>query len=82
VWAGWLAEGWSVAECSSNNRRVQLLGASALSVHDVRTTTVTDGVAPTTHERETIVFQRIGNGVEAVHEHLSPIPTSPEANVP
>ena len=52
----------------------------AAFVHDVRTTTETGGVAETTAERETIVFHRTADGsVSAVHEHLSPVPPTPEA---
>ncbi|MHA7208458.1 nuclear transport factor 2 family protein [Arthrobacter sp. MDT1-65] len=79
LWAGWLADGWRVTGCISSNPRVQLLGDTAVFTHDVRTTTSVDGVSDTTRERETIVFRRSGTAVEAVHEHLSPIPAdSPE----
>lgn len=74
LWAGWLADGWRVTECLSSNPRVQILGEAAIFTHDVRTTTTTGGVSDTSHERETIVFHRVGDAVKAVHEHLSPAP--------
>jgi ketosteroid isomerase-like protein len=82
VWAQWLAEGWSVAGCSSTNHLVQLLGSTAVFTHDVVTTTSTGGAPETTRERETIVFRRTDRGVQAVHEHLSPLVPSPEASTP
>jgi ketosteroid isomerase-like protein len=54
--------------------------AAALVAAFVRTTTETGGVAETTAERETIVFHRTADGsVSALHEHLSPVPPTPEA---
>lgn len=74
LWATWLADGWRVTECISGNPRIQLLGATAVFTHDVRTTTSIGGTTETTRERETIVFHRSNGSVEAVHEHLSPTP--------
>jgi ketosteroid isomerase-like protein len=82
AWAQWLADGWSVIECSSSNQLVQLLGATAVFTHDVVTTTSAGEGPETTRERETIVFQRIGGSVRAVHEHLSPMSTPSEAGTP
>ncbi|MFF0990409.1 YybH family protein [Kocuria nitroreducens] len=80
LWAGWLAAGWRVLSCESSGGVVRLCGEAAVFVHDVRTTTETDGVAETTAERETIVFHRTADGsVTAVHEHLSPVPPTAEA---
>jgi ketosteroid isomerase-like protein len=81
-WAGWLESGWSVAAVESTERRVDLFGSVAVFTHRVSTTTVTQPagqVASTTtvEERETIVFAADANGVLlAVHEHLSPAPSS------
>lgn len=83
LWASWLDDGWRVTECLSAHPRVQVLGSVAVFTHDVRTTTSTAGVAQTTRERETIVFRRTEHGVQAVHEHLSPVPDdSPEESTP
>ena len=79
LWRGWLAGGWQVTECVSTNAMVQLLGGTAVFTHDVRTTTSTGGTQETTQERETIVFQQTGDGgIMAVHEHLGPVPMSPD----
>lgn len=79
LWADWLDDGWRVTECLSTDPRLQLMGSVAVFTHEVRTTTSTAGVTDTTRERETIVFRRTERGVQAVHEHLSPIPDdSPE----
>ncbi|MFI7584960.1 YybH family protein [Kocuria sp. M1N1S27] len=81
LWRGWLADGWRVLSCESSGAVVHLCGEAAVFVHDVRTTTETDGVTGTTAERETIVFHRTADGsVTAVHEHLSPVPTNAEAS--
>lgn len=77
LWQSWLAEGWQVTECVSSNPLIQLLGDTAVFCHDV-TTTINTG--ETTLERETIIFHRSDDGsILAVHEHLSPLPPSPEA---
>lgn len=81
LWRGWLSEGWRVLSCESTDTVVHLCGEAAVFVHDVRTTTETDGVVETTAERETIVFHRTADGsVTAVHEHLSPVPPTTEAS--
>ncbi|MHA7153975.1 YybH family protein [Arthrobacter sp. TMN-50] len=77
LWQSWLAGGWRVTECLSSNQTIQLLGDAAVFCHDVRTTINT---GETTLERETIVFHRDDAGsLRAVHEHLSPLPDSPES---
>ncbi|MBG6225505.1 ketosteroid isomerase-like protein [Arthrobacter sp. CAN_A2] len=74
LWAGWIADGWRVTDCTSSGPRVQVFGATAVFTHHVRTTTSVGGASETTSERETIVFRRAGSSIEAVHEHLSPAP--------
>lgn len=81
-WNAWLAEGWRVTECLSSNPLVQLLGATAVFTHDVRTTTTVGGTSETTHERETIVFHRRNSAIHAVHEHLSPTSDANETSAP
>ncbi|MBG6181655.1 YybH family protein [Arthrobacter sp. CAN_A1] len=77
LWQSWLVEGWRVTECLSSNQSIQLLGDTAVFCHDVLTTINT---GETTLERETIVFHRDDAGsLLAVHEHLSPLPDSPES---
>ncbi|GAA3674591.1 nuclear transport factor 2 family protein [Nocardioides ginsengisoli] len=77
LWKSWLADGWRVVACASTDRKVQLLGDTAIFTHTVRTTVrpETDAPEETYSERETIVFAAAGaDGLRAVHEHLSPIP--------
>ena len=76
LWARWEAEdGFRVRACASTSPRVQLLGAAAVFVHDVRTEVSAGGQDAVLHERETIVFARgEDGGWRAVHEHLSAAP--------
>ncbi|WP_197410651.1 cyclase family protein [Arthrobacter sp. EPSL27] len=77
LWDGWLASGWKVLACSSQDQRIQLLGPAAVFSHRVVTTVQTDaaGGRHTSDERETIVFRRAADGsVRCVHEHLSLFP--------
>ena len=74
LWAEWLADGWRVESCESSDRRVQVLGDTAVLTHAVRTTVAVSGGTTTTQERESIVFVLEGDSVVAVHEHLSPVP--------
>ncbi len=84
LWAGWVAGGWSVLDCTSTDRRVQLLGDAAVFTHRVRTVVATGegSGSEVLDERETIVLARDAHGtLLAVHEHLSPAPaeTAPAA---
>ncbi|MBM7519499.1 YybH family protein [Nocardioides nitrophenolicus] len=76
LWASWLADGWRVLDCASSERRVQLLGESAIFTHTVRTTLrpATGVPEESSTERETIVFVAGPDGLLAVHEHLSTVP--------
>lgn len=75
LWATWSRSGWRVESCESTDRRVQIVGETAIFSHSVRTLTSTDGVTTETSERETIVFVREASGtLLAVHEHLSARP--------
>jgi ketosteroid isomerase-like protein len=74
VWAGWLADGWSVVSCASTDRLVQVYGDTAVMGHTVRTVTAVGGEQDETLERETIVFARVDGELLAVHEHLSTVP--------
>ncbi len=81
LWAGWVAGGWSVLECTSTDRRVQLLGGTAVFTHRVRTAVATGegSGSEVLDERETIVIARqAGGALLAVHEHLSAMPAEPE----
>ena len=75
LWEGWVREdGFRVETCLSTDRRVQLLGDTAVFTHHVETGIATDAGRETLRERETIVFNRAGGDGRwlAVHEHLSP----------
>lgn len=77
LWRSWELEGFRVLGCASSNGSVQMLCDDvAVFTHSVRTATALDIDATQVKERETIVFQRIGNVWLGVHEHLSldPIP--------
>lgn len=71
LWSSWVADGWHVVDCRSSERTVTSVGDTAVFAHVVTTTTETGGVCTTTVERESIVFTRTGDGLIAVHEHLS-----------
>jgi ketosteroid isomerase-like protein len=75
AWAGWVADGWSVIECASLDRSVQVFEDTAVFCHTVHTVVSVSGNAVRSIERETIVFVRgIDGRLTAVHEHLSPVP--------
>jgi ketosteroid isomerase-like protein len=74
TWASWLDDGWRVVSCISSDRKVQLLGDTAVLTHTTDTVTSVDGRASSLRERESIVFVLDGDRVVAVHEHLSPMP--------
>jgi ketosteroid isomerase-like protein len=75
LWRTWTEEdGFRVLACASEDRRVQLVGDTAVFTHAVTTRVATHAGEETVRERETIVFHRGGDagGWRAVHEHLSP----------
>lgn len=73
LWAQWEREdGFRVHGCRSSDRRVQLLGDTAIFTHSVDSRIELGGSVDDVTERETIVFARHGDGWVAVHEHLSP----------
>lgn len=75
VWAGWLADGFEVVECTSSKQSVSLQGDVAIFIHDVRTQLRVQGEEITSYERETIVFRQVEAGRWlACHEHLSAVP--------
>ena len=73
-WARWVADdGFRVVDCSSTDALIQLIGATAVFTHHVRTTVETTDGQDVLRERETIVFARQDDGRWlGVHEHLSP----------
>jgi ketosteroid isomerase-like protein len=77
-WDEWVASGWRVEGCRSTERRVQLVGGTALVTHRVLTTTTAPpeaGGRTETDERETVVLAPGDDGrLLVVHEHLSPTP--------
>jgi ketosteroid isomerase-like protein len=79
LWRRWEREdGFRVHGCESRDAVVQMLGDTAVFVHDVTTDLELGGTRSTVRERETIVFSRRGSGWLAVHEHLSGRPDQEE----
>ncbi|WP_317451175.1 nuclear transport factor 2 family protein [Microcella alkalica] len=73
LWAQWEREdGFRVHACRSSDRRVQLLGDTAIFTHAVDSRIELGGQVDDVTERETIVFARRDGRWVAVHEHLSP----------
>lgn len=72
-WALWEErDGFKVLSCHSSDRHLQMFGNVAVFTHGVETQAEFGGEAVTSHERETIVFERQQDGRWlAVHEHLS-----------
>jgi ketosteroid isomerase-like protein len=65
-------DGFKVLSCRSSDRNLQVLGTVAIFSHAVETQAEFNGQAVTSQERETIVFEKQGDGAWlAVHEHLS-----------
>lgn len=77
-WAQWEAEGFQVLECTSAERRVDVVGQHvAIFTHRVSTRVRMGHAESRLAERETIVFRRDEEGTWlGVHEHLSPDPES------
>ena len=72
LWSTWESEGFHVLECVSTNAEVRMLGEDVgVFFHDVATSVDTAGERLESRERETIIFQRVGDAWLAVHEHLS-----------
>ena len=66
-----------VLSSASHDPDVRVFGDTAILTHRVTTTQMWDGDESTLHERESIVFQRQGDGRWlAIHEHLSADETS------
>lgn len=84
LWATWVESGWHVLSCESTNRLVQTFPGGAVFTHDVATAVDTGDGEDAYRERETIVFRTEGDGLVAIHEHLSPAPAeaSAEASAP
>lgn len=74
LWALWeLEDGFRVHGCTSSDRRVQLLGDTAVFTHSVHSAVELGGETTEVDERETIVFARRDGRWVAVHEHLSAV---------
>lgn len=71
LWQSWVSDGWKVVSCKSSERLVQAFAGGAVFSHTVDTTTETNGEQESYTERETIVFRLDGDGLIAIHEHLS-----------
>ncbi len=73
LWAQWESEdGFRVHACRSSDRRVQVLGDTAIFTHSVDSRIELGGSIDDVTERETIVFALRDGRWVAVHEHLSP----------
>lgn len=73
LWKSWESEiDFKVLSCLSTNQSVRLIGEGmAIFTHNVSTNLSTRDGEETVSERETIVFQLIGDRWMAIHEHLS-----------
>lgn len=78
-WASWLADGWSVAACTSSDRLVQTFPGGAVFSHTVDTTVNTGSGQESYRERESIIFRHLRGELVAIHEHLSTVPDPEEA---
>jgi uncharacterized protein (TIGR02246 family) len=64
--------GFRVLSATSHDPDVRVFDDTAILIHGVTTVQMWDGEESTLHERESIVFQRQGEGRWlAIHEHLS-----------
>ena len=64
--------GFRVQSSASHDPDIRMFGDTAILTHRVTTIQMWDGDESTLHERESIVFQRQGDGRWlAIHEHLS-----------
>lgn len=70
-WARWIEDGWRVVSCESSEPLVQTFPGGAVFSHTVNTTVDTAGKQESYTERESIVFRVAGDGLAAIHEHLS-----------
>jgi ketosteroid isomerase-like protein len=74
-WDSWVRNlEFRVIDCVSTQQSVQLYGNFAIFVHETTTRIATKDGEQTARERETIIFQKIGNEWLGVHEHLSLLP--------
>ncbi|WP_217136279.1 YybH family protein [Leucobacter chinensis] len=71
LWASWIEGGWRVVSCASSKPLVTTYPGGAVFSHVVDTTVFADGAEESYTEQETIVFRVEGDGLIAVHEHLS-----------
>ncbi|RKW70509.1 nuclear transport factor 2 family protein [Galactobacter caseinivorans] len=72
LWQGWIAEGWRVLKCVSTEQLAQAYPGGGIFSHTVATTVdLGNGTQDSYRERESIVFRTDGDGLLAVHEHLS-----------
>lgn len=70
-WAGWLADDWKVVSCTSSDQLAQVFPGGAVFSHTVNTTVSVAGAEESYEERESIIFRTEGDGLIAIHEHLS-----------
>jgi ketosteroid isomerase-like protein len=73
LWQSWLTSGWRVLSCRSEDRLVQAFPGGAVFSHTVATSVDTGSATESYSERESIIFRLDGDGLVAIHEHLSPL---------
>lgn len=80
LWASWLASGWRVTACESTDRLVQTFPGGGVFSHTVATS-IDSADGPDSYvERESIIFRTEGDGLIAIHEHLSTVPDAASAD--
>ena len=73
-WQRWVeADDFKVTECLSFDRKIQVYGDLAIFTHRIITRSTGHSGERTLHERETIIFKRVGGVWMAAHEHVSPL---------
>jgi ketosteroid isomerase-like protein len=74
-WDAWIKNfEFHVINCVSAQHSVQVYGNFAIFTHETTTHVSTKNGEQITHERETIIFQKIFDKWLGVHEHLSLLP--------
>ena len=73
-WQRWVeADDFKVTACMSSERMIQIYGDVAIFIHRTITHSTGRSGPCTLHERETIIFKKIGGVWLAAHEHVSPL---------
>jgi ketosteroid isomerase-like protein len=74
-WERWITDlDFRVKDCISSHRVVKVYGDTAVFTHQTETHISTKAGEESYHERESIIFHKVGGAWLGVHEHLSPLP--------